>query len=293
MACVASCGNAPAPATPPTPEPPRLELSLHARALAPGEPVRLEVRASRPVDAVEGTFLGRPVAFVRLPDAADAPTVTEGTGWSGWSLIPLDAEAGTGRAEVHAGPATTAQDVVLVAKAFPVEKLRVAEAFVEPPPEVAARLAAEKVRLDALYAVRRAAVAPPAPFVRPVPGEPTGVFGTKRLFNGRPRAPHPGLDLRAASGTPVQASGRGVVALAENLYYSGNTVILDHGGGLFTLYAHLSSFAVKEGEAVEAGTILGRSGATGRVTGPHLHWGAKVGDEPFDPTALLDPSLFP
>jgi len=80
--------------------------------------------------------------------------------------------------------------------------------------------------------------------------------------------------------------------LSQDLYYSGNIVILDHGGGLFTLYAHLSELGVREGDDVEAGAVVGLSGATGRVTGPHLHWGAKIGNRPFDPRALLDPELF-
>ena len=98
--------------------------------------------------------------------------------------------------------------------------------------------------------------------------------------------------VRAATGTPVLASGPGTVVLASDLYYSGNTVIVDHGGGLFTLYAHLSRLGVDEGQQVAAGDRVGLSGATGRVTGPHLHWGAKIGDLPFDPRALLDGSLF-
>ena len=90
----------------------------------------------------------------------------------------------------------------------------------------------------------------------------------------------------------MSASGPGVIALAEELYYSGNTVIIDHGGGLFTIYAHLSRIDAEVGATVRAGDPIGLSGATGRVTGPHLHWGAKIGDRPFDPTALLDPALF-
>jgi murein DD-endopeptidase MepM/ murein hydrolase activator NlpD len=133
---------------------------------------------------------------------------------------------------------------------------------------------------------------PKEPFVRPVPGEPTSRFGTRRLFNGEPRSPHPGIDLRAAAGATVAAAGGGRVVLADELYYSGNLVILDHGGGLFTLYAHLSRIDVREGQSVRRGERLGLAGATGRVTGPHLHWGAKVGDREFDPTALLDPALF-
>ena len=100
------------------------------------------------------------------------------------------------------------------------------------------------------------------------------------------------MDLRAPTGTEVRASGSGLVVLSSDLYYSGNIVIVDHGGGLFTLYAHLSELRVKEGQEVAAGDLLGLSGATGRVTGPHLHWGAKIGNRPFDPQALLDPALF-
>ena len=130
-------------------------------------------------------------------------------------------------------------------------------------------------------------------FVPPLLGQPTSAFGTRRIYNGKPRSPHPGLDLRAATGTTVNSSGAGRVGLAQELYYSGNTVIVDHGGGLFTLYAHLSKLLVEVGEYVRAGQAVGLSGATGRVTGPHLHWGAKIGNRPFDPTALLDARLFP
>ena len=128
--------------------------------------------------------------------------------------------------------------------------------------------------------------------MRPVGGDPTSIFGTRRVFNGQPRSPHPGLDLRASEGTPVRSSGAGRVAIAQDLYYSGNTVIVDHGGGLYTLYAHLSSIDVAEDQEIGPGQIVGESGATGRVTGPHLHWGAKIGNRPFDPRALLEPVLF-
>jgi murein DD-endopeptidase MepM/ murein hydrolase activator NlpD len=127
----------------------------------------------------------------------------------------------------------------------------------------------------------------------PVPGKPTGIFGERRFFNGQPRSPHPGLDLKAATGTPVLAAGAGRVALACDLYWTGGTVVIDHGGGLFTVYGHLSKVEVAEGTVVEAGARVGLSGATGRVTGPHLHWGAKIGDVPVDPRALRDARLFP
>jgi murein DD-endopeptidase MepM/ murein hydrolase activator NlpD len=196
-------------------------------------------------------------------------------------------------ATTHDGqPLAAALEVEVLAASFPEERLDVEPKFVEPPPDVAERIEREREKLAALYAVRRVAPSPSGPFVRPVPGAPTSTFGTRRVYNGKPRSPHAGLDLRAAEGTPVVASGAGRVVLAEELYYSGNTVIVDHGGGLFTIYAHLSRISTRAGEEVEAGRLVGRSGSTGRVTGPHLHWGGKVGDRPFDPTALLGEALF-
>ncbi|HKQ63292.1 MAG TPA: M23 family metallopeptidase [Candidatus Polarisedimenticolaceae bacterium] len=266
-----------------------LSLDVHARQLAPGEPLRMEVIAPEPLAALEGEFLGRPVFLSR---AAGEPER-----WVGWTSIGLDDAARTVRLTVHGSTASGREargerTLSVTPKKFPREKLAVAPRFVQPPKEVEERIARERERLDAIYASRRALAPDERPFVRPVPGDPTSIFGSRRVYNGKPRAPHPGLDLRAATGTPVLASGPGVVALAEDLYYSGNTIIVDHGGGLFTVYAHLSELLVHAGDTAAAGQLIARSGATGRVTGPHLHWGAKIGQEPFDPTALLDPALF-
>jgi murein DD-endopeptidase MepM/ murein hydrolase activator NlpD len=225
------------------------------------------------------------------------PAGAGGERWSGWASIPLDREPGVARIEVRGkksdGRTVAGTRAVTIAdKDFPVEELSVAPRYVEPPPEVRARIERETAKLAKIYARRREAAPSRTPFVRPVPGAPTSIFGTRRMFNGKARSPHSGLDLRAATGTPVRAAGAGRVELAEELYYSGNTVLVDHGGGLFTIYAHLSTIAVAPGDPIEAGATLGRSGATGRVTGPHLHWGAKIGERPFDPEALLDPALF-
>ena len=267
-----------------------LEITVHARELVPGEPVRVVVRSGEPLRSASGRFLDRDVAMAPVP-GQDQPFV-----WAGWSMIGLDQNPGVASLEIQAvasnGEHRVATSAVTVRpKEFPEENLKVSSQYVEPPKEVQDRLARERAKLKKIYA-RRDPYPLTWPFVRPVPGEPTSIFGTRRLFNDQPRSPHPGLDLRAGTGTPVEASGDGSVALAEDLYYSGNIVILDHGGGLFTLYAHLSRIDVAEGDQVRAGQQLGKSGATGRVTGPHLHWGAKIGDEPFDPTALLDPTLY-
>ena len=112
-------------------------------------------------------------------------------------------------------------------------------------------------------------------------------FGARRVFNGKTRSRHAGLDVAAPAGAPVVAAAGGRVALAGNFYFSGGSVVLDHGEGLFTMYFHLSRLDVKEGETVAAGQLLGAVGATGRATGPHLHWAARLGSARIDPAALL------
>jgi murein DD-endopeptidase MepM/ murein hydrolase activator NlpD len=265
-----------------------LEISVRARALAPGEPLRIEVVSPTPLESLTGAFGELEIAFSRSTATAD--------GWSGWSMIGLDEPPGVRSIEVQGRTVEGAlvngtQAVTIVARHFPEERLDVEQRYVEPPREVQERLEREGRLLDAIYA-RRSAPPDLAPFVKPVPGAPTSEFGIRRFYNGVAKAPHPGLDLRAATGTPVRSSGSGQVVLARDLYYSGGTVIVDHGGGLFTIYAHLSKIGATEGETIAAGEQLGLSGATGRVTGPHLHWGAKIGERPFDPRALLDPVLW-
>jgi murein DD-endopeptidase MepM/ murein hydrolase activator NlpD len=280
-------GAVTASATPPG----RIEPRAFARAFEPGEVVRFEVHTDAEVSALGGEFLGAASTFVR------AAGNVAGERWVGWAVIPLDAAAGNAGYRLKAsrsdGSTQTVSGTLTVSpKSFPEQRLTVESKFVNPPKAAAARIAREQKRLAAIYA-RRTPLAPAAtPFVKPVSGDPTSEFGTRRFFNGVSRAPHPGLDLRAASGTPVLAAGAGRIALATDLYYSGGTVIVDHGAGLFTVYAHLSKIEAKEGADIAAGDRVGLSGATGRVTGPHLHWGARVGGAIFDPRGLLDPQLF-
>ena len=238
---------------------------------------------------MSGEFRGTPLAFVK--SGADA------TEWIAWGVIPLNAEPGPAAYRLTAkrssgAPLTRTGELTVSAKSFPEQRLTVESKFVNPPKSESLRIEREKKQLAAIYAQRTVLPPPLVPFVKPVPGDPTSEFGTHRFFNGEPRAPHPGIDLHAASGTPVVVAGPGRVALATDLYYSGGTVIVDHGGGLFTVYAHLSKIEAKVGATLQPGDPVGLSGATGRVTGPHLHWGARVGEAIFDPRALLDPRVF-
>lgn len=286
-----ACGSAITPeAAAPVAPPLALTLEVRARELAPGEPIRIVVGSPEPLARIAGELFGEPLAFVPLLGPG-APFRA-----AAWSLVRLDASPGRERLFVRATPTAGAEqslerELTIVARDYPTERLEVEPRYVEPPVKVTERLKRERERLDAIYRERGTSAVTGA-FLRPVPGEPTSAFGLRRIYNGKPRAPHPGLDLRAATGTPVRAAGPGRVVFSADLYYSGLTVILDHGGGLFTIYAHLSELRVAEATDIEAGTIVGLSGATGRVTGPHLHWGAKIGTEPFDPRALLDDSLF-
>ena len=124
-------------------------------------------------------------------------------------------------------------------------------------------------------------------FQLPMDSKITSAFGNQRLFNGELKSYHNGVDFRAPVGTPVFASNSGVARLAENLFYSGKVIILDHGNSIFTIYAHLSKIEVKTGQQVEMGQKLGLTGATGRVSGPHLHWGVKVNGTDMNPIAFV------
>jgi len=174
------------------------------------------------------------------------------------------------------------------AKAFRRESFSVPPGFDQMSPE-----AREEIRRErALFARVFAAPAPErlweAPFLRPVPHEASASsFGSRRIINGTPRAPHSGTDLSSPAGTEVVATNHGRVVLVGNFFFAGGSVVLDHGGGLFTMYFHLSEFTVEEGALVKKGDVLALSGATGRVTGAHLHWGARLANARIDPLELL------
>lgn len=149
------------------------------------------------------------------------------------------------------------------------------------------RVNQEAKRLEALFQIFRDERLWEGLFVRPVEGEVSTGFGLNRIINGKQRGQHTGVDLRAEEGTPVLASNHGVVVLVDELFFSGKSVILDHGWGFYSMFFHLSEVLVKEGDRVPTGAILGRVGSTGRSTGPHLHWGMRIRGARVDPLALL------
>ena len=159
---------------------------------------------------------------------------------------------------------------------------------VTPPAALLARIAADSKAVAAARERRRPTADFLGGFVLPVQGRVSGVFGSQRVLNGEPKAPHSGLDLAAPVGTPVHAAADGVVSLVHpDMFYTGETVMIDHGLGLQTVYAHMSRIDVKLGQRVRQGEAIGAVGATGRATGPHLHWGASWLDRRLDPETLL------
>ena len=160
-------------------------------------------------------------------------------------------------------------------------------AQVTPDARTLARIKAERARLVAARATDSTLIGFARGFVWPVHGRISGVFGSQRILNGKPRQPHYGLDVAAPTGTPVHAAAEGTVTLAAHFFFFGKLVVLDHGHGVNTLYAHLSALDVTEGETVAAGQRLGAVGATGRVTGPHLHFGLSWYDTWLDPQPVL------
>jgi murein DD-endopeptidase MepM/ murein hydrolase activator NlpD len=165
---------------------------------------------------------------------------------------------------------------------------------VTPSAEDLARIAAETEALKAARARFSDMAFYRQGFAWPAHGPISGVYGSQRILNGEPRAPHLGTDIAAPEGTEVRAPAAGTVSFArQELFFTGHTVMLDHGHGLSTLYAHLSAIEAREGERLEKGALLGRIGKTGRVTGAHLHWAAYLGETRLDPALLVPPMASP
>ena len=206
------------------------------------------------------------------------------------ALIGLPLETPPGRHGVDITTQTGSFNVSfdVEPKDFPVQRLTIAnDRLVNPNAEDLARIRRETARMRAAYAM----VSPPGgdlhPFLLPVEGEMSSPFGRKRILNGQPRSPHQGLDIAANTGTPMIAPAAGVVVVTGNFFFNGNTVMINHGSGLVTMYCHLHEVHVGEGDHLDRGDTFGSVGATGRATGPHLHWTVSMHGVKVDPLALI------
>jgi hypothetical protein len=266
--------------------PVRAGAQSHALTLTPavvvaGSPelIRIEAPSSA---TIEGQWLGHTLDFFRARD---------GHAW--FALAGVDVETAPGpstlRIVVHAsdGDRDLTRSVDIQPAHYRTGSLTVAPKFVEPGPDALQQIQADAQLKAKVFSSSSAEPLWAGNFRAPIAAPPTDSFGTRRVFNGKLASVHKGMDFRAGTGTPVRAGNDGVIVLARPLYYEGNCVVIDHGLGLYTISMHLSRIDVREGDRVVTGQRVGLSGATGRVTGPHLHWAVRWQDAYLDPAKVL------
>ncbi len=204
--------------------------------------------------------------------------------------LPLDTDAGRYEVVVERHDGSSERTPFEVAaKEYPVQRLTIANPrHVNPSPDDLERFRREAALMGHAYGVVGADQGDPHPFVRPVPGVVSSPFGRRRILNGEPRSPHSGLDIAADRGTPIQAPAPGRVLVTGDFFFNGNTVMVDHGEGLVTMYCHLDEIRVEEGDVLPRGGEIGVVGATGRATGPHLHWTVSLHGAKVDPDLLAE-----
>ncbi|MGZ6096888.1 MAG: M23 family metallopeptidase [Myxococcaceae bacterium] len=249
-------------------------LELVPARVKPGDPVLAVVHG---VEALpEGTVGTHPARFYRHDAGAEALVG-----------IPVEQEPGILEVHVTAGAVTLEAPLEVVPPEFPERKLTVASKFVTIPPSARARIKADQAAFQKAWATPFRPRAFSDNFEKPREALITAHYGDKRTLNGKKTTQHYGLDLDGSTGDEIHAANDGRVVMVRDCYTSGNTVLVDHGAGLITSYFHLSKFLVKAGQEVHRGELLGLVGKTGRVTGPHLHFGAHIGALWVNPQALL------
>jgi murein DD-endopeptidase MepM/ murein hydrolase activator NlpD len=258
-------------------QPAPLTVDVDARSVQPGEVVLVTVTAPAATRGLSVRAFNRQIRAFALGEGK----------WEAIVGIDLDAKPGPTTMSVEAGGARATRELVVKPKTFKTRRLTVDPDFVTPPPSAEARIEADAKLLAQTWASSAPERLWSAPFTRPVNEPANSAFGTRSIFNGLPRNAHGGADFLSPAGTVVHAPNAGRVLVARDLYYSGNTIVIDHGLGLFSMFAHLSAFEVHEGDRVENRALLGRVGATGRVTGPHLHWAVRTNGARVDPLSLL------
>ena len=256
---------------------PAWAIDLPQQRLAPGGVARVALGPAG--QAPRATFDGVPVLVVK-----------DGTQWSAVLRIALAAAPGRANLQLQrAGLPDSTLSFVVKPWHYAEQRLKVAPGQVDLGKDDLARF--ERERAHTAQVIATFSDTPPSSLQlrQPVPGPRSSSFGLRRVFNGQPRNPHSGMDIAAPQGTPVLAPAPGRVIDTGDYFFNGNTVWLDHGAGWLTMYCHLSAISVKVGDEVAAGTPIGAVGATGRATGPHLHWGVSLNRAMVDPALFLGP----
>ena len=244
-------------------------------------------------ESVQATAVPGGIVRIPLPEGAgrarfqDKPVLV----YRGQAIIGVAIDSPPGDYAVEfSGPGGTAQHRFrVVAKAYPEQHLTIENRrMVDPLPADLERIRDERRRQLEKYDLFTYRELDIAPFVQPVEGITSSPYGHRRILNGQPRSPHSGLDIAAATGTPIRAPAAGRVVLTGDLFFNGKTVFLDHGQGLVTMYCHMNGIDVREGDEVMRGESIGQVGATGRVTGAHLHWSVSLNGNRVDPVPVME-----
>jgi murein DD-endopeptidase MepM/ murein hydrolase activator NlpD len=251
---------------------------LPAESHVPGGVVLLPVQGA--ADSPPAVKLGESRAMVlRVKDQ-----------WLAVVGVPLSTEPGPLKISIEKQPDAV---IEIKPKQYRVQKLKVAPKMVDLAPADQARTDSERPRIQSALATFSDAPPGTLRLLPPIPGPRSSSYGLRRVFNDQPRNPHTGMDIAAPTGTPIKSPAPGRVIDTGDFFFNGNTVLVDHGQGLVTMYCHLSAIDVKAGDELKTGDVLGKVGATGRVTGPHLHWGVVLNGTMVDPALFLPPAPKP
>ena len=261
---------------------PRFELKVFNQVIQPGSIAYLSLDSQVPLSRIECSFLDRNALFFKSPDKFS---------WKALIGVDLETSPGdhllTGTIWTVDGHSIAVRKAIRIrSKKFTIQRIRVNQKYVTLSSKNSERAIKEAKKLEAIWKKVTPERIWKDSFVRPLSSRLTSGFGRRRIVNGETRSPHSGVDLKAKRGTPIKATNSGKVVLAENLFFAGKTIVLDHGLGLYTVYAHCSKMMVKVGQTVVLGEIIGKVGSTGRVTGPHLHWACRLGGSRVNPLNL-------
>ena len=258
--------------------PKSITVTARPSSARPGDLVVLTILTPTPVESVR----------VRAFDRDLPSTGIDKTTFSVLVGIDLAVAPGTYRIAVESGATRTRFPLSVTAREFATRTLNVDPDFVNPPASAVPRIQREAKELERIWQTSTTPKLWEGGFVPPVPQPANSAFGTRTILNGEARSPHSGADFGSPTGTPIKAPNAGRVVLADSLYYTGNTLVIDHGLGLYSLFAHLSEIGVHVEDMVRTRDVVGTVGATGRVTGPHLHWSVRVNGARVDPVSLLE-----
>lgn len=265
------------------------QIKFSPKTLVPGAIFQVRVYSQDSISRVQGSLAERDILFYATSSRRE---------WEGVAGIDLETPPGlyslTGTVWMTDGRSGAIRESLrILPKKFPTQHIQVKQKYVTLGAQDSQRAAREARQLEAIWQTVTSKKLWVKTFHRPLSSKLTSGFGRRRIVNGKLRSPHSGVDLKARFGTPIKAANSGKVVLAQDLFFAGKTIILDHGLGLYTLYAHCSKMWIKVGDLVGQGQVIGEVGATGRVTGPHLHWACRVSSarvNPLNLTTLLMPT---